>query len=1338
MLKSAVEQRDQSIQSFFLQPYKSQKDRNERAAVGTCSWVMDNPLFLKWHSNESSDVFWVMAEPGSGKSVLARAIIDRGERDAEWLYCYTFFRRKGDAGQNKTTDALCNILHQLFSHHHWLIKYAEPFIKRHGPKLFESFDLLWDILSEIMACVNLGSVICIVDGLDESGPQNNQDDQRKLVRKLKEHQANSHSQSPNGTVFKFLVFTRPYVMIVRELRELGEDLTRLHIAAEEHIGAIREDVSHYIDSEMTRVRQKLCLSEEVCSVIRAKLARNTNRTYLWVSLLFREIERSRGKTVKKISKIIDNLPNTVEGIYETILEDVEDRDETENLFMIIQAAQRPLTLNEIDVAMELTGELTRYEELDLEGDEGRTEYIRQASCLLVLVDENKLYFIHETVSDFLSSALAPAQVKLGFEAGARPWKSTISRKDSHRTLAKLCLAFLQLEDFTKSGLRLQLSYKYKDTGHPEMTQFPWTIVSYHLGTMESLVKRLVSGEMLPDGTISVDLTESDSVNPNHPFGEHLKEIKARFSFLEYAATYWHIHVAEADMEPDDFMLSLFDTDSPQYATWLPIYWQTAPRYERAHLSASILALCLGHRRALSRLIANGLPVDERDPFGQTALHWAASRTSRQDLEFLISQEAVVDAADSFGRTPLMEAVIAQQQAHVAILLDHDADPNLQDHMGLRPIHMVKRNIGIAANLLDKGAEIGPVDKVGRCPIDFAAEGIYTNVLKLLIDRGAVPQPWTVFKAEEWPNKEIKSILRSRIRELSAAGEINAPPTAQMVHSIKSNDTGKLRVVLNRHADLLAATDSEGNNALHVAANQCSVEVARLLVERGIDPNAVNKAGVNAQFFAQVADNRPMIAYLREVGVQGFYKATSNEEDVISELRAHAQLLEIPPLVAAIRLEAADIMLQLLEEGENVNQTWGPLRKTPIFAAIERDQQPIIDVLLRFGAEIDSRNLLQQNLLHHCIITTRSPSLTDFLVQRNVSINHFDYRGMFALDYAQKLGLEEVQQVIQHRRDDELKSVSSQELDVLDVSQIITAATSLLQAQRRGMDVCKFSDRLLHHRPQPGVLEELVFWDDLLPKSDEQMADPVTNDSSPGKVSHVPCRPSQGDSLDERADPEQDEPVSVNKDTIPPWFEPQMQVAAVILYKLLSNKVEPSKDQVMRGMNRGSPTVGDLVPIFKVWKLLADEVPDMVDPYQRPEKLGLNDGEDHWPALNCLLDFFCNRVTDHGDDNIANDDNGDKSDAEVTRWMKRVLRQIRPELDSWRKSPMMLYLRYLEGQDSDDEEIYLTDEEMQQKILDEAAARRTQESWNRYTYLFVYERICKGVRAYVHDYNALTP
>ena len=126
---------------------------------------------------------------------------------------------------------------------------------------------------------------------------------------------------------------------------------------------------------------------------------------------------------------------------------------------------------------------------------------------------------------------------------------------------------------------------------------------------------------------------------------------------------------------------------------------------------------------------------------------------------------------------------------------------------------------------------------GRCPIDFSADGIHTNVLKLLLDRGAVPQPSTVFKAEQWQNEDIKSLLRGGMRELSAAAQSeakrNASPTVRMVKSIKSNDAGKLQVVLDRHADVLAATDSKGNNALHIAATKSSVEVACLLVERGI-------------------------------------------------------------------------------------------------------------------------------------------------------------------------------------------------------------------------------------------------------------------------------------------------------------------------------------------------------------------------------------------------------------------------------------------------------------------------------------------------------------------------
>lgn len=177
---------------------------------------------------------------------------------------------------------------------------------------------------------------------------------------------------------------------------------------------------------------------------------------------------------------------------------------------------------------------------------------------------------------------------------------------------------------------------------------------------------------------------------------------------------------------------------------------------------------------------------------------------------------------------------------------------------------------------------------------------------------------------------------------------------------------------------------------------------------------------------------------------------------------------------------------------------------------------------------------------------------------------------------------------------------------------------------------------------------------------------------------------------------------------------------------------------MKDTNRGSPTVGNLVQIFEASKLLADEAPDMVDPYQRPEKLDLNDDEDQWPALYRLLNLICNGVTGHEDNNIANNDNGDRSGTEKTRaansMIGMVLRHVITQWNSRRKDPVILYLRYLEGQDSDDDELHLNDEKMQERILDEVAAYQTQQPWNWYTYLFTYERIYKGVHIYIYNYN----
>lgn len=75
-------------------PYENQKNRIPKRNSETCNWVMENKKFIEWEQNRIPDLLWLSAKPGSGKSVIAKALVD--ERLAAtrpgYAVCYFFFK----------------------------------------------------------------------------------------------------------------------------------------------------------------------------------------------------------------------------------------------------------------------------------------------------------------------------------------------------------------------------------------------------------------------------------------------------------------------------------------------------------------------------------------------------------------------------------------------------------------------------------------------------------------------------------------------------------------------------------------------------------------------------------------------------------------------------------------------------------------------------------------------------------------------------------------------------------------------------------------------------------------------------------------------------------------------------------------------------------------------------------------------------------------------------------------------------------------------------------------------------------------------------------------------
>lgn len=141
--------------------YEWYKDRVQDRVEGTCEWLLNHADFQNWLAQESG-LLLVSADPGCGKSVLAKHLINKLSHSG--TVCYFFFK---DQDQNTTRQALCALLHQLFSTKPHLIKHAMPEFSENGPNLVNTTASLWKIFDNAVRDPQAGAVVVVLDALDE-------------------------------------------------------------------------------------------------------------------------------------------------------------------------------------------------------------------------------------------------------------------------------------------------------------------------------------------------------------------------------------------------------------------------------------------------------------------------------------------------------------------------------------------------------------------------------------------------------------------------------------------------------------------------------------------------------------------------------------------------------------------------------------------------------------------------------------------------------------------------------------------------------------------------------------------------------------------------------------------------------------------------------------------------------------------------------------------------------------------------------------------------------------------------------------------------------------------
>lgn len=834
-------------------PYENQKGRTAKRVLETGKWFLENDKFIDWRENEGPDLLWLSAKPGSGKSVLAKTIIDEGlailSHQKQSAVCYFFFKDISPY-QRSAVSAISAILHQLFSAFPSLVKHALMPYHLNGKELLHLFDEMFGILCQAATDPTVGQVVCILDALDECSDE----DRFSLIGAITNfyHEANNSWGVDDQPKLKFLLTSRPYSHIHAQFHDLMKEAPTIHLSGDHESERIKDEIDLVIDVSIPKLAAERGFDEKATKYLLEELHTVDNRTYLWLSLIMDEIRLSeRPANKRELKKIISGLPRSLIDAYDKILKRCRDPDLAKQLLHIILAAREPLTVDDMKIATVLASdfEYRSYDEIGIERSDAFEMRIKNACGLMVTIDDGSVFLIHQTAKEFLINDDDATQ-------NSETWKHSFSPLDSEILLAKICITLLSFTDFSDTPLTME-----DDEPHKGVTEYA-----------------------------------------------------GNNAFLRYAAIYWigHSNKAELDNNPKwmPLMLSLCSVDKQAFRTWYTIHQQFRENRAPCKMTSLNIAAQFKFSNVLASLLESGEDPNEPDGNGATPLARSA-RTSKRAVELLLDANAdinaygweepwhdEVDATGSeievkpFAGTALVMAVFGQNLEIIEYLIKCGAEINFPPHSPQTPLFAAyfMYNLEDGSNatevlhlLLGSGADVCFEIKDEGWPVEVtvlhcAAMDEDPSILSILLGSDTAD---VNFQLRELPSDnptEGQSSIdwrrsSSRKRTLSqnssgsdgrrgtdvSSGDENLEGGSEANDNalIPDNDSSAGFNSDDHHSDSSESTHSSvggryiiGATPLHLAVRGGFVKNVKLLLEHGADPHIKNADGYTAMDFVR--------------------------------------------------------------------------------------------------------------------------------------------------------------------------------------------------------------------------------------------------------------------------------------------------------------------------------------------------------------------------------------------------------------------------------------------------------------------------------------------------------
>ncbi|CAN9211420.1 unnamed protein product [Alternaria alternata] len=961
---------------------------------GTCEWITHDAKYRAWLDDDgdcindnNTRLLWISGGPGKGKTMLSVFLTEELERhtaQADNVKHAFFFCSAEDEKRNTAVAVLRGLVHQIIIKRPQLIKHALPYFKtpETTQQTLSSLEALWIIFIKLIADAELGTMFCVLDGLDEC----EESTLRVLLPRLVSLLTRNTPFLANS-MYKLAIVSRDIPSL--------QGCTRIRLDPDND-EKIASDIKLFVSARVQKLSRIEGFNNNFQSSVQTALLKRAEGTFLWLGFAINEL--SQKQTCSEIWEALEDLPSGLPGIYSRMLLSipVKRRSVSQAILRWVTMAARPLQLQELAAATEVRPSSTQ---VTIE------QAIRNAIALcgpLLKVQEQEVSLIHQSARDYLQRKERDSDTVLeGFRLIA---------ESSHLELAQKCVDCVAQSDLQHRVINLDAKPGPKESPLLRYATLHWP---EHAKSCSALAAKLFD----PSGLF---LQKESCLRDNwwKTYNEMKEEYqRVRSPLLHIACILEIVPWVEAVLAKKSWRPRYYRrVNQKNYNGETALHWAAIKgnkvlvrllvdkgadvKAEDNNRKTVLHLAAQGADEVLVRLLVDkGADIKAKDKNGQTVLHEAAKGGNEAVVRLLVDRGADVKAKDNHGQMVLHEAVKGGNEAVVRLLVDEGVDIEAKGNDGKTVLHEAARrgNEAVVRLLVDKGADIKAKDDNGQTVLHVAALSWRGNeaVVQLLVDKGAnieVEDNYgkTVLHVAAWRgNEAVVRLLVDKGADVEAKGNDGRTVLHQAALSWRKNEA-LVRLLVERGADI-NAEDNDGKTALFLAARGETVlrqaalggieAVVRLLVDRGADVKAKDNHGQTVLHEAVKGGNEAVVRLLVDEGVD--IEAKGNDGRTV--------------LHEAARRGNEAVVRLLVDKGANV-EAKDKSGKTVLHDAANGENEAVVRLLVDKGADVKAKDKSRETVLHEAA-RRGNEAVVRLLVDKGADIKAKDDNGQTVLHVA---------------------------------------------------------------------------------------------------------------------------------------------------------------------------------------------------------------------------------------------------------------------------------------------------------------------------------------------------